>query len=304
MQDINNFNKYNKLNLYKDGLKKFTDLQIIQETKWIKIKKNLLNNLDNLDYIVGILFLTEMNRYCKNNNILVHGYYITCALVNLFSNIKAKILFGKKISNESIIFLFNSIANNIDYLNSRVDQSNQIRKKINENLSNLIIEISPLLNEIVYYKKKHIDTHKKDLKNEQIVWDINNDIEKDVHYNGLCNKNCYKCWVDEILTKFIYILLVVAKFMGTGNTKDPNLYKLGEYYSNIIYIELKLQSSTNLNVYNENYYQHLFANYQDYKSKLLYSIIELGINSDTIDEIINFLDNSITNKFLEKNYNK
>ena len=304
MQDINNFNKYNKLNLYKDGLKKFTDLQIIQETKWIKIKKNLLNNLDNLDYIVGILFLTEMNRYCKNNNILVHGYYITCALVNLFSNIKAKILFGKKISNESIIFLFNSIANNIDYLNSRVDQSNQIRKKINENLSNLIIEISPLLNEIVYYKKKHIDTHKKDLKNEQIVWDINNDIENDILYDGSCNKNCYKCWVDEILTKFIYILLVVAKFMGTGNTKDPNLYKLGEYYSNIIYIELKLQSSTNLNVYNENYYQHLFANYQDYKSKLLYSIIELGINSDTIDEIINFLDNSITNKFLEKNYNK
>ena len=88
MQDTNNFSKYNKLSLYKDGLKKFIDLQINSDNKWNKAKKNLINNLSNLDYIVGILFLTEMNRYCKSNNISIHGYYITCALMNLFLNIK------------------------------------------------------------------------------------------------------------------------------------------------------------------------------------------------------------------------
>lgn len=303
MEDINNFNKYNKLNLYKEGLKKIIELQINQENKWNKVKKNLINNLNNFDFIIGILFLTEMNRHCKNNGISIHGYYITCALMNFFINIKNKILMGKKISNESIIFLFYNIANNIEYLNSRVDSSNPIRKKINENYSNLILEITPLINEIVYFKKEHLKNVNMDLGNEQIVWELQNSFE---NYNiqndktGCCNKNCYSCWVDEILTKFIYILLIVAKFMGTGNTKDPNLYKLAEYYSNVIYIILKLDSISNLNVYTDNYYQNMFANYQDYKSKLIYSILELEINSDTIDEIIRYIDSEITNKFLAK----
>ena len=313
MEDINRFSKYNKLILYKDGLTKFINLQVNQENKWNKVKLNLTNNLNNLDYIVGILFLTEMNRNCKNNNISIHGYYITCALMNLFSNIKNKLLYGKKISIETILFLFNNIANNIEYLNSRVDASNSIRKKINENLSNLIIEITPLLNDIIYFKKKHKPVQKLDFSTNQIILEIHNDVQvtSNVEYPGSCNKNCYGCWVDEILTKFNYVLLIIAKFMGTGNVKDPNLYKLAEYYSNIFYTILKLdsiqnyQNQTNLNQTNpiinsDIIYQILFTNYQDYKSKLIYSIMELDINSDTIDEIINYLDNDIISKFLNK----
>ena len=96
----------------------------------------------------------------------------------------------------------------------------------------------------------------------------------------------------------MYILLVIAKFMGTGTVKEPNLYKLAEYYSNIIYIILKLYGNTK--TIDTNYYQNLFIEYQDYKSKLIYSIMELEINSDTNDEIIKYLDECIINKFLEK----
>jgi len=308
MEDIKGFSKYNKLILYKDGLVKFIDLQVNQENKWNKVKQNLTNNLTSLDYVVGILFLTEMNRNCKNNNISIHGYYITCALMNLFSNIKNKLLYGKKISTESILFLFKNIANNVDYLNSRVDTSNPIRKKINENLSNLIIEITPLINEIVYFKKKHKPFQALELETNQIILEVNNEAQNisNVEYDGLCNKNCYSCWVDEIMTKFNYILLIIAKFMGTGNVKDPNLYKLAEYYSNIFYTVLKLESIDNYQmtngsqVHSDIVYQILFTNYQDYKSKLIYSIMELDINSDTIDEIINYLDNDIICKFLGK----
>lgn len=309
MEDINSFSKYNKLNLYKEGLKKFVELQINQEKKWNKVKKNLSTNLNNLDYVIGILFLTEMNRYCKNNGISIHGYYIAGGLIDLFSGIKNKLLYSKKISTESIIFLINNIANNIDYLNSRVDSVNPIRKKINENFSNLIMEITPLINEIIYFKKEHSNNNIIDfnnlnnLNNREITLEIHEPIGENIKIEnniGLCNKNCYSCWVDEVLTKFIYILLIVAKFMGTGNTKEPNLYKLAEYYSNIFYIILKLDSINNFNNYPENYYQNLFVDYQDYKSKLIYSIMELEINSDTIDEIISFLDNGIINKFLEK----
>jgi hypothetical protein len=308
MEDINKFSKYNNLNLYKNSLTKFINIQTSQENKWGKVNCVLSNNLHILDYIVGILFLTEMNRNCKKNNISIHGYYITCALMNLFSNIKNKLLFGKKISSESIIFLFNNIANNVDYLNSRVDASNPIRKKINENLSNLIIEITPLINDIVYLKKKHKPLQNLELGTNKIVWEINNDIQdvNSIEYPGSCNKNCYSCWVDEILTKFNYILLIIAKFMGTGDIKDPNLYKLAEYYSNIFYTILKLDSINNNNIQKNPHiisniiYQNLFSNYQDYKSKLIYSIMELGINSETIDEIINFLDDDIICKFLDK----
>jgi hypothetical protein len=41
----------------------------------------------------------------------------------------------------------------------------------------------------------------------------------------------------------------------------------------------------------------MFDNYIDYKNKLLSSIIELDMKSETIDEIINYLDNNIMNKF-------
>jgi len=315
MLDINGFTKYNKLNLYKNGLKKFIDMQIDTDTKWNKVKLNLSLKLNNLDYVIGILFLTEMNRNCKNNNISIHGYYVTCGLMNFFSNIQKKLLYGKKISSESIIFLFNGIANNVDYLNSRIDANNPIRKKINENLSNLFIEITPLINDIVYFKKTHNDElnlTNYELNNKETIWEIKPEIHtfNNINNIGSCNKNCHGCWVDEILTKFNYVLLIIAKFMGTGNVKDPNLYKLSEYYSNIFYVILKLDTIDFLQI-NEHddlqikktqiFYQYLFTNYQDYKSKLIYSNMELNINSDTVDEIINYLDTNIMNKFLNKN---
>lgn len=295
-------NKYNKLVLYKDGLVKFINLQNLD--LWKKAKSNLNSNLTDLDYITGILFLTETNRNCKTNNINIHGYYTTCGLINLFSNIKQKLFYGKKIPSESIIYLFNCIALNIDYLNSRTDSNNQIRKKINENYANLLMEITPYLNDIVYFKKKHKQSSNSDLGLGQTVWEIGTS-PVNCEYLGSCNANCYACWVDEILTKFFYIVLLVAKFMGTGCYKDPNLYKLGEYYSNIIFTILKID---NLNQQTEeqslDIYQNLFSNYQDYKSKLIYSIMELNINSETIDSIINYLDDEIINKFINKKITK
>jgi hypothetical protein len=293
-------NKYNKLILYKDGLNKFISSQNLNN--WKKVKINLQSKLIDLDYVIGILFLTETNRNCKNNNINIHGYYITCGLINLFYNIKQKLLSGKKISNETIIYLFNSIANNVEYLNSRTDSGSQVRRKINENYANLLVEITPYLNDIVYFKKKHKNMSNPELGTGLTVWEVSTELNDNNEYLGSCNKNCYSCWVDEILTKFFYILLLIAKFMGTGIYKDPNLYKLAEYYSNIIFTTLKLDNVDNTD--NMMIYQNLFGNYQDYKTKLIYSNMELGISSETIDNVINYLDDDIINKFLSKKITK
>ena len=312
---INEKKSNSKILLYKEGIIKFINSQPNSQ-----IKKTInVEKINQIDYLVGILFLTEMNRYCKIANISVHGYYIAYSLIYFFIEIKQKLITNKTIKSDSVINFYSNLASNIEYYNSRLDNSHPIKKKINENFSTLILEISPLLNDIIAYSKQHVltPTNSNISENQEFrtskfanlfnsegtdVSEINIDSSNN-SINGCCNINCYICWVDKILTKFFYILLIIAKFMGTGITRDPNLYKLSEYYSNVMYTMIKLDDIILKNNTNnmDKVYQMLFDNYQDYKSKLIYSILELKINSDTVDEIINMLDNYIMGKFLTKN---
>jgi hypothetical protein len=318
---INERKSNSKILLYKEGIIKFINSQTnSQIKKIINVEK-----INQIDYLVGILFLTEMNRYCKIANISVHGYYIAYSLIYFFIEIKQKLITNKTIKSDSVINFYSNLASNIEYYNSRLDNSHPIKKKINENFSTLILEISPLLNDIITYSKQHVlsptNSNSNISENQEFktskfanlftsegndtsdLNDINVHIDINNNITGCCNINCYICWVDKILTKFFYILLIIAKFMGTGTTRDPNLYKLSEYYSNFMYTMIKLDDIALKNSSNnmDKVYQILFDNYQDYKSKLIYSILELKINSDTLDEIINMLDNYIMGKFLLKN---
>jgi len=282
-----------KLLLYKENIIKFIKTE--NNTNNTNNTNNVINNLDELDYIVGILFLTEMNRYCKKNNINIHGYYIASSIINLFNKIKRKLLNSDQITLYDINYFWLSISQNIDYMNSRIDSKNNIRQKINNNFCKFYIEINELLINLVDYNKNHSSL------------EFNN--------SGVyCNKRCYICWVDNILSKFVYILLITAKFIGLGEIKDPNLHKLSEYYSNIIYTYLKIdyeilnnhkkEDHNNYELSSDNIsdkYNKLFDNYIENKNKLYYSLIELKINSETIDEIINYLDNYIINNLNIKN---
>jgi hypothetical protein len=96
-------------------------------------------------------------------------------------------------------------------------------------------------------------------------------------------------YVKFVLSKFFYILLQTAKFIGSGTYHEPNLIKLAEYYSNIFFTLFKSQTEIKTN------YTDLYENYLNYKNKLNYSLIELDLNSDTLDEIIIYLDNEIVN---------
>jgi hypothetical protein len=320
---------YNKINLYKENIIKFikTQNQIL-----------ILDKISDIDYLIGILFLTEMNRYCKTNKISIHGYYIAYSLINLFIKIKKKLLKKEKISYKDLNHFWLSLSNNIDYLNSRVDETNVFKTKINNNYCKLIIELIPFLNNLVEYSQTHKNTH-VDLDNDNLKSICSNKSDKSDkldkldksnksnksnksdssesnnsnnsncincincinctnHSNQLeniyCNQKCYICWVDKVLSNFFYILLITAKFIGSGDTKDPNLFKLSEYYSNIIYIYLKIQDLGKQ--IDSNIGFNFFNHYIDYKNKLNYSIIELKINSDTLEEIINYLDDFIVKK--------
>jgi hypothetical protein len=241
MNNSINFKNLNNILLYKKAFDKF-----------ISVNKIIINNISDIDYLIPILFLTEMNRYCKNNKISIHGYYIAQGLLMLYMNLKNNMLFNKEINYIIIINFYKNISLNIEYLNTRIDDSNLLKKKINYNYHNLIIEISNLIEEILISE----------------------------------NKNTFI----DFLSKFFYILLILAKFIGTGEIiKVPNLIKLGEYYGNLFTCCILLEN--NISNYN---LQDLFEKYINYKSILIESIYNNNYYSDTIDEIIKYIDIYIT----------
>jgi hypothetical protein len=276
MNDFNKLNKYNineKIILYKENLIKFI---IEQKNKVIPI-----GSIEEIDYIVGILFLTETNRYCKQNKITIHGYYLAYAFINIFNKIRKRMNGSYKFEiNDNIHFIM-SLSKNIEYLNSRVDISNLVKNKIMNNLSKFNIDILPLLSEIYEYTKIHQDNIINNNENNLILTS-----------NKYCNNNCLICWIN-ILSKYFYLLLQTAKFLGSGIYNEPNLLRLSEYYANIFFILFKSNDISFINDISENLHTEIYNNYLNYKNKLNYSLIELNFNSETLDEIIKYLDNQI-----------
>lgn len=267
----NIYNKYNineKIGLYKENLIKFI---IEQKNKIIPI-----GNIEEIDYIVGILFLTETNRYCKLNKITIHGYYLAFTFINIFNKIRKKLNKGYEFEICDITHFIISLSKNINYLNSRVDISNPIKNKILTTLPKFNIDILNLLNEIFEFKKNH-----NGITNSII--DVN---------KKYCEINCNDCWIG-ILSKFFYLLLQTAKFLGSGNYNEPNLLRISEYYANIFYILFKSNDINFINLLDDKTFTETYDNYLNYKNKLNYSLIELNLNSETLDEIIKYLDEQI-----------
>ena len=326
----NKYKSNNKINLYKENLIKFI---ISQKEKII-----LIGNIEPIDYIIGVLFLTESNRYFKQNKINSHGYYIAYTFINLFNKIRLRMLKSYKFNLNDISHYILSLSNNIDYFNSRIDPTNSIKNKINNNFSKFLVEIIPILTNLIEYNKIHekneiditeiknssylnissetpidnifceninYDTSKinnsDEIDNLDNINNINNNTQKNVNIkvkknksdNKFCDIECYSCWVTNILSKFFYLLLQTAKFLGSGSYSDPNLIRLSEYYANIFYTWFKSNDLTFLNFIDKNNFTELYENYLNYKNKLNYSLLELDLGSETLDEILNYIDNEI-----------
>ena len=345
----NKYKSNNKINLYKENLIKFI---IGQKEKII-----LIGNIEPIDYIVGVLFLTESNRYFKQNKINSHGYYLAYTFINLFNKLRQRMLKSYNFELNDITHFILNLSNNIDYFNSRIDPTNSIKNKINNNFSKFQLEIIPILTNLIEYNKIHFEDEKNENKeyenkefenkeyenkeyenkefenkefeefendkllkqNKNISTNINSSetpiddtnkdnenivIKKDLsnkkigkkiskNENKCCNIECYSCWVTNILSKFFYLLLQTAKFLGSGTYSDPNLIRLSEYYANIFYTWLKSNDINFLNFIEQNELTELYENYLNYKNKLNYSLIELNLNSETLDEIIDCIDNEI-----------
>lgn len=263
-------NKYNineKIGLYKENLIKFI---IEQKNKIIPI-----GSIEEIDYIVGILFLTETNRYCKLNKISIHGYYLSYTFINIFNKIRKRLSSGYIFGIEDQTHFIMSLSKNLNYLNLRVDTSNSTKNKILNGLPKFQIDILTLLNEIITFNKNNLT----EILNHNEINKYSND--KNMDY-----------WIS-ILSKFFYLLLQTAKFLGSGTYIEPNLLRISDYYANIFYILLKSDDINFINKLTEKSYTEVYDSYLNYKNKLNYSLIELNLNSETLDEIIKYIDSCI-----------
>lgn len=252
-----------KIELYKNNL--------IEYEK--KEKINIFFTKDfcftDIDYIVGVLFLTQMNMYCKINNFTAHGYYVAYSLMILFSEINNMFKNDNKLEPDIICYFWTSITNNIIYLKDRIDNSptinNNIKKNIVMNLPKFMNEISNIMNKLVLNNINYFDT---------------------IIYDDTVKK--YK-WMEIIYCPFFLILLTIAKFFGSGKYKDFNLERLSEYYTNIFVIYGKSK-----NIKSNNNDMELLDMFMTYQIKLNTSLIELNLNSETLDEIINYLSSKVS----------
>lgn len=256
-----------KIELYKNNLIEYE-------------KKEKKNNFfirdfcfNDIDYIIGVLFLTQMNIYCKINNFTAHGYYMAYALMILFNEINNMFKNNNKLEIDTICYFWTSLTNNIIYLKDRINNSptvsGNIKKNIIANFPKFMNGISIIMSKLI---SNNINYFNKIISDDKI--------------------DKYK-WMENMYCPFFLILLIIAKFFGSGEYKDFNLERLSEYYTNIFVIYGKCK-----NINSDNNDIELLDMFMTYQIKLNASLIELNLNSETLDEIINYLNDKVTENLL------
>jgi hypothetical protein len=132
---MSNKNGICKIDMYKNAIYKFAslnkyDLQLSEKYH------------QEISIHIGILFLTELNRYNKKTNITIHGYYIAYGFIKLFFDIINYNQNGHINIWLAILKMFEYISLNIEYFNSRIEPTNEIRVKISNNFHNFTIHIT------------------------------------------------------------------------------------------------------------------------------------------------------------------
>lgn len=139
---MNNKNGICKIEMYKNAIYKFANLNNYD----LQLSEKYYQEIS---IHIGILFLTELNRYNKKTNITIHGYYIAYGFIKLFFDIISynHNHIGSIVS--AILKMYEYISLNIEYFNSRIEPTNEIRIKISNNFHNFTIHITNKFEEII-----------------------------------------------------------------------------------------------------------------------------------------------------------
>ena len=162
------------------------------------IKNEKKIDLDELNVLMCVLFLTNFYKHSKNSNLAYHGYYALVGLLTLYKEIEKNIIDELQIENHKISnIIIIQICKNIQYLNEKINYKNESKKKISKNLPEFLLF-------------------------------INNNLEYIVDSENIYLK------ATSNLKYFFIILWSLSYFMGTGEILK-NHEKMCEYYACIFY---------------------------------------------------------------------
>ena len=273
---MNNKNAICKIDMYKNAIYKFAslnkyDLQLSEKY------------YQEISIHIGILFLTELNRYNKKTNITIHGYYIAYGFIKLFFDI---INYSNSINFVTGINSVNGAGSingtgSINGAGSINGIDNMKGVKGIDNMKGIKGDIATAILKMFQYISLNIEYFNSRIApDNEIRIKINNNFHNfNIHITNKFEEIIKNNDINDKLDTFFYILLITAKFIGYGEYNEPNFIKLGQYYSRVYSIIF-------LNISNLKCIKNIF---EKQKNILIDALTNLNMLNDTINELISYL---------------
>jgi len=302
----------NRIQKYQDSIDRFfknksylTHLNNSKECEAItdSIKKN--------NFLVTILLLTITNNINKKNKIHQHGYYIGSSMELLFllsRNREKENIFNLE---KNLLIKINSLANilliqNLE-LSSVVLSKEKLLKNYNSSIKLLNTEIISVLDEKINYNEN------KKVSDEIINYNFKNSesVKKQLKRINQINKEELIKYIEKKYCSIIELAVVFTWNLAGGNENLVKfIQKIGYYFGFLtkIFFDI-LEIESDINMENDKKYttnilinfgiQETFELFMNYKKKFIELTMKLDLFSNTIKELIDFLED-IFDGFIEK----
>lgn len=323
-----------RLSRYRDSLNRF-----IKDRSCIFNKNNLpdknvesllYDQIKNSDLILPILLLTIMNNQNKKNNVTLQGYYMASCIefLNVYLNITSnKNMFIEKygidnynkIINYLVMSANKSLYKNLEVVKRNIDSD----KAVNIFINCLNIYSEKMSHSYVCYDfdnyKTESSSKSKD-RQDVIKWYLKNDIDLIKKFKTIepLSKTSFDEYMNKKVNGITELSMYLGWIIGCGDLKTiKKLKNITKYFSYIYKISLDFHNiKKDISEYNDHSTNFIinfglleaYDTFLTNKQKFIQEAIQLDIFTNTIKEIINFIENRVdkivdqTSPDLKSNY--
>lgn len=312
----------NRLSKYQDMITKFIDKRScildIDSFDNKELKNMIDDHMKKSKFILPIMGLTLLNNYNKKHKITFQGYYLATSIELM------TLLHNDKYNNIIIALCIKSFGQNIDIVKKNV--SGSVFNNINMNFYNICMNCFVYDDNNTFYLVDNDDKDNKDNENLDNNTDMGNNLEsykyKHEINNYLCKDNNLKqCLMTNknIFDKHKFDNLYIAKYinqhlylfysswvLGNGEKKVKKqikqlaidfmyVYHIAHDFENLIK-DIKNIKTKDMKTYNyilNRGFQNSYDKYLKHKHSFVESITEYHLESATIKEIMDYLEEKV-----------
>lgn len=295
-----------RLPRYIDSLNKFID---DRSSLNLCTDVDIKNGIKNVDIIPTILFLTIMNSQHKKKNVTAQGYYAAVStlilhyIINIIDNGNLDINRLNFVIKELLIYTNKSLIQNLENAKKNLG-SNELMFILgiyNQYIDNQFIlninEITPT-NILISTKSDIMNTYIKNHQDEKILSNKFNKLLK-------VDDQDFKIYMQNKYDSLMEIIFTTSWVIGGGELDKINkLKKVSKHFSYLYKLCNDLSTLEKDILESKNYSKNFVINYgiQNsiekiffHKSKFIEGCSSLDIFSNTIKEILNYMEKKISN---------